>query len=93
MAARTPKVTPRYIASLARVGVRGAQRRALAATITRLCRDDDVPGPLDSMAIMPPVRWAFVRRVRNYNLWLWYDVRSGLIILLAVTSSPPVPSD
>lgn len=40
---------------------------------------------------MPPTGEAFVRRVRNRNLWVWYKPRNGEVAIVGLTSEPPVP--
>jgi hypothetical protein len=36
---------------------------------------------------------AWVRRVQNENLWIWFRWDDVAVILLTVTTSPPVPLD
>ena len=40
-----------------------------------------------------PVRRAWVRRVGGRNMWLWYRFTDDEVVLVTVTTDPPVPLD
>jgi hypothetical protein len=40
-----------------------------------------------------PIGRAFVRRVGGRNLWVWYRITDKEVILVTVTTEPPVPVD
>jgi hypothetical protein len=42
---------------------------------------------------MKPIGRAWVRRVADRNLWLWYRFNDEELTLVAVTTEPPVPLD
>ena len=44
-------------------------------------------------ATLRPVGRAWVRRVKGRNLWLWYRFDDAEVMLIAVTTEPPVPLD
>ena len=58
-----------------------------------LARADNLPGPGDTRALLPPVREAFVRRVPGRNLWVWYRAEGETLFLVHLSSDPPVPVD
>jgi hypothetical protein len=64
----------------------GRAARALAAA-------DALPGATDFEAKQHPVGRAWVRRVGGRNLWLWYRFTEDEVILVTVTTDPPVPID
>ena len=64
----------------------GRAVRALAAA-------DELPGPADYEANARPVGRAWVRRVGSRNLWLWYRFTDEEVVLVTVTTDPPVPLD
>ncbi len=70
--------------------VRGA---ALARTIRALLSADELPSPVDTRAVIPPTSEAFVRRVANHNVWIWYRATDVELVLLSATSEPPNPID
>lgn len=51
----------------------------------------ELPGPLDFEVMIPPTRIAWVRRVPNCNLWLFFSFDVSELRAIALTSSPPVP--
>jgi hypothetical protein len=65
----------------------------VARTIDALTSVDDLPGPSDFEAIEKPVGRAWVRRVGGRNIWLWYRFSEVEVMLLTVTTEPPVPLD
>ena len=82
---------------MARLAALGATRgttasAAVAATISALAEAERLPGLLDTAATLPPTgSRAFVRRVGGRNLWVWYRVDGEELVLLTVSSVPPVP--
>ena len=72
--ARTARLTPRFLARRDALGIRSGSRtsKALGATIAALARATFLPRQLDYEAAIPPVSRAFVRRVPDENLWIWY---------------------
>jgi hypothetical protein len=63
----------RYRKAADRLGVvAGSERgRAAGKTIAALAEADALPGPGDTLALIPPTGRAFVRRVHGRNLWIW----------------------
>ena len=53
----------------------------------------ELPGPQDYESTVKPVGRAWVRRVPDRNLWVWYRVNDDELIVLTVTTEPPVPAD
>jgi hypothetical protein len=64
----------------------------MGRTVALLARQA-LPGVADFEAPIPPVGRAWVRRVQNENLWIWFRWDDVAVILLTVTTSPPVPLD
>lgn len=62
-------------------------------TIRALLDADALPSPVDTRAVIPPTSEAFVRRVANHNVWVWYRVTDVELVLLSATSEPPNPID
>ena len=92
---RQPRLTSRYLRAASRLGltagsVRGA---ALARTLRALLLAAELPGPADTRAVIPPTAEAYVRRVAGQNVWLWYRFDGSEVVLLSVTTEPPVPLD
>ena len=85
----------RYRRAADRLGVvAGSERgRAAGKTIAALAEADALPGPGDTLALIPPTGRAFVRRVQGRNLWIWYRVEGGIVYLAHLSSDPPVPAD
>jgi hypothetical protein len=52
----------------------------------------ELPGS-DREGLMPPVARYWFRRVPGHNLWLWYAFDDAELILVSLTSTPPVPLD
>jgi hypothetical protein len=95
VATRTPRLRPGYFSALLRLGIRPRtdRSRALAHTIIALARAPQLPAAADDVAPVPPTGVAYVRRVRAHNLWLWYRIRPGEVIIITVKAEPPVPSE
>jgi len=93
--ARAIVLTRGYRRSLARLGIKtGSPRgRRVGATVGRIADAEELPAPGDVEATIPPTHAAYVRRVRNENLWVWYMLRGSHVWAVAVTPHPPVPTD
>lgn len=89
---RILRLTPRFRADIQRLGASGSTppRRALASTLTAMLAAE-LPGPLDFEAMIPPTRFAWVRRVPGCNLWVFYTFDAAELRAVALTASPPVP--
>ena len=59
----------------------------------RLAEEAELPGPADTRAAIPPTAEAFVRRVGGRNIWIWYRFTENELLLVGVTTEPPVPLD
>ena len=92
---RRRRLTDRYARATQRLGLKpGAVRGAAPArSIRALLASDDVPSALETQAAISPTTTAFVRRIAGHNVWLWYRTTDAEIILLSLTSEPPVPFD
>jgi hypothetical protein len=72
----------------------GSERSlAVARTVNALTAADALPGASDFEANEKPVGRAWVRRVGNRNIWLWYRFNEVEVMLLTITTEPPVPLD
>ena len=69
--------------------------KAMARTIAALATAKSLPGPVDTPALFRTTTSAFVRRIANRNLWLWYrlDDATSEITLVDISTEPPVPRD
>lgn len=69
--------------------------KAMGRTIATLVNAKTLPGPVDSPVLFRSTTRAFVRRVSNRNLWLWYrlDDAASEITLVDISTEPPVPHD
>lgn len=65
----------------------------MARTVNALTNAEVLPGPSDTEAIDRLVGRAWVRRVGGRNIWLWYRFNDAEVMLLTVTTEPPVPVD
>jgi hypothetical protein len=92
---RVAVLTPRYLSRAHALGLAsGSPRsRAVGAVVRALAEADDLPGPGDTRALVPPTGEAFVRRVSGRNLWVWYRPRGDELVLVTLTADPPVPLD
>jgi hypothetical protein len=91
--ARIVRLSPLFRRRLDALRVRGQERAAVGATIAALAEAEHLPGVLDTSAMIPPTHEAFVRRVSGRNLWLWYRVTPGEVVMVTLTRTPPVPVD
>jgi hypothetical protein len=75
--------------------VESGSERALsvARTINSLTAADQLPGASDFEATQKPVGRSWVRRIGGRNSWLWYRFNDAEVMLLALTTEPPVPVD
>lgn len=91
--ARTVRLTPRFIEALRACGVnRGSDASAaVGATLAALSETSELPGLLDTEALIPPTGRALVRRVPGRNLWLWYKANDAELVALRATRVPPTP--
>lgn len=89
---RTLRLTHGYVESLSRLSATRseASRRGLRSTLESLAVDP-LPGPLDYEIAIPPTRWAWVRRVPNCNLWVFYNFDDAEVRVVGVRGTPPVP--
>lgn len=95
--ARTPRLSPRFLARRSALGIikRSSESRAIAATILALCTSETLPGPGDAMTLLEPAdgrgvqRLVHVRRVRGLNLWIWYFEAGDVLELVTLTGRPP----
>jgi len=87
-------VTTWYAREAGRTLREGSPRAlAVARTVRGLAAADDLPGHADFEASLRPVGRAWVRRVADRNLWVWYRIGSEELILVTVTTDPPIPLD
>ena len=66
---------------------------AVGRTTRALAAADVLPGPMDYAAKGHPAGRAWVRRVGGRNMWLWYRFTDDEVVLVTVTTDPPVPLD
>lgn len=83
----------RFIASCRRAGVKPGSREAtaLVATLHRLAITAELPAPEDVKTRIPPVWSGYARRVRAFNLWVYYEADDTKLLAVVVTRNPPVP--
>ena len=92
--ARRTRVTTWYARQFGRLIESGTERSlAVARTVNTLAAADHLPGPSDFEALERPVGRAWVRRVGGRNIWLWYRFSDVEVMLLTLTTEPPVPHD
>jgi hypothetical protein len=66
---------------------------SIASTVNALIAANTLPGPSDFEATERPVGRAWVRRVGSRNIWLWYRFNEAEVMLLTITTEPPIPLD
>jgi hypothetical protein len=90
--ARRLNLTPRFRAGMQRLGVEAGTPlgRSLTSTL-RAMLARELPGPLDYEVAMPPTRFAWVRRVPDCNLWVFFNFNEEEVRVVALVDSPPVP--
>jgi len=92
--ARRIRLTTWYLRKVASVVSPAARRAdAVGRTIRALAAQNDLPGATDYEAEMKPIGRAWVRRISDRNLWLWYRFNDEELTLIAVTTEPLVPID
>ncbi len=90
--ARRTRVTTWYARQFGKIAKPGSERAlAVARTVRALADTSELPGHADFECSERPVGRAWVRRVAGRNLWLWYRFTADEVLLLAVTTEPPVP--
>jgi hypothetical protein len=91
--ARLVRVTPAFVSRLRACGVVAGSplAREVGAVVRELARASELPRADDAESMIPPTRVAFVRRVPGRNLWLWWRADEDELVMLLVTTSPPVP--
>ena len=90
--ARGTRVTTWYARQYGRLIKFGSERSlAVARTVNALTSANELPGPSDFEAHEKPVGRAWVRRVGGRNIWLWYRFNEVEVMLLTLTTEPPVP--
>jgi hypothetical protein len=89
---RRLRLTHGYARSFSRLSATWTEpaRRGLRATVNALSVEA-LPGPLDYEVAIPPTRRAWVRRVPNCNLWVFYTFDDVDVRVVALTATPPVP--
>jgi hypothetical protein len=92
--ARRVRVTSWYARTAARV-LRGGSSRseAVGRTVHALAGASTLPGAADYEARGERVGRSWVRRVGGRNLWLWFRFSDEELMLLTVSTEPPVPID
>ena len=87
---RALRLTRRFFRSRRHLIVPGTlPAAALAGTLARLMAGP-LPKPHDFEALAPIVGVAWVRRVPNLDLWVFFRFDDLEVTVLAVTSRPPV---
>ena len=90
--ARRVRVTKWYAWEAGRALRHGSPRAvAVAQTVRGLADAGELPGPSDFESTIRQIGKAWVRRVPGRNLWVWYQVGDEEVVLVTVTSDPPVP--
>jgi hypothetical protein len=92
---RVLRFDARYRRAAERLGIAVDSERGLAVgrTILALLNAEELPGPGDVVANIPPTDTALVRRVSGRNIWLWYRVESDAVVVRHVSTEPPIPID
>jgi hypothetical protein len=86
------RLSERFNRSVRRLGAvggtpAGAALGRLLATLLR----EELPGPQDAEALMPPVARYWFRRVPGQNLWLYFAFSEADLYAVSLTQRPPVP--
>lgn len=90
--ARRTRVTTWYARQFGRVIKTGSERSlAVARTVRALEAAEELPSLSDFEATLKPVGRAWVRRVGGRNIWLWFRFNQDEVMLVALTTEPPVP--
>jgi hypothetical protein len=87
---RLIQTTHGYLRGAARLKVEGTSAgKKLARMINTLAAAETLPGPNDTVGILPPSATAWVCRVTGTSLWLWYQFSDEVLTLKALTNAPP----
>ena len=54
-----------------------------------LVTEEVLPGPHDTLALIPPVTAVYVRRAPGLALWVWYTATDAFLVLHALTDRAP----
>jgi hypothetical protein len=92
---RLLKLTTPYLRAADRLGVvpGSARGRAVGRILAAISGDPILPAPGDVRTLRPPTHEAFVRRVPERNLWVWYTLKDDAVFVVGLTSEPPIPYD
>jgi hypothetical protein len=92
--ARAVRLKQPLHSALRRLNVRAGTPRWLAVTrfLARVVTDD-LPGPVDVRAPLPPTGAIWVRRLAAENLWVWFTWDDVHVHVHTLTGTPPVPAD
>lgn len=92
--ARRARITTWYARQFGRLIKFGSERSlAVGRTVSALTVAVELPGSTDFEALEKPVGRAWVRRVGGRNIWLWYRFNDSEVMLLTLTTEPPIPLD
>jgi hypothetical protein len=69
----------------------GTPKGAAVGRLVAKLAAEELPGPVDCQAMIPPTRTAWVRRVPGENIWLWFTFDDVAINVVTLTDSPPMP--
>jgi hypothetical protein len=70
----------------------GTRLGAAVGRTVNVLSANPLPGPQDFQALIPPTDRAWVRRVPNENVWIWFRFDDGSLLLVTLTNHPPVPA-
>ena len=97
--ARTPRLTPRFVAKRRALGITAQSPASLAisSTISLLCRADALPTADDKTLLLDPEpgdgrgvsALVHARRVRGQSLWICYRDPGNEVELVALLSTLP----
>lgn len=92
--ARRARITTWYARQFGHLIKFGSERSlAVGRTVGALTVAAELPGSTDFEAVEKPVGRAWVRRVGGRNIWLWYRFNDSEVMLLTLTTEPPIPLD
>lgn len=92
MASRLLRIKRSYLLACHRrlqIAPGSPRAKRLAATVAALLADASLPGPQDVPTIIPPGLAVYVRRVPGDNLWVWFKLTVGELVLVTATDTPP----
>jgi hypothetical protein len=70
----------------------GTRLAAAVGRAVNVLSANTLPGPQDFQALIPPTHRAWVRRVPNENVWIWFRFDDRTLLLVTLTNLPPVPA-